>query len=176
MTIDKGQIGGIVGGVGIIMLAMALAINNLSGDSAPETHTRCGWNEIEICSPLCQHEFFHHCSTTDSCHARSSGIIFFISMLAALLSSLVALLGVYIRLFNDKIKLHIRWMLLLSALCCIVAVTTWLALATDSCYDPDWSHRYLGASAILPMIACLMFVVAAMLVWTQHKIGYETLL
>ena len=178
MAFDKGQVGGILGGVGLIMLLMAFPISNLSGGDNNGFSPRCGYLSIEICDPLCDDEAFRNCVSDHSCQMRDAGLVWLIFTIIAATISLIGLIGIFVKSVNYWIKQYIRYLFLVSAVCCVIAFTTWIGIgvSTGICYNTDWNDRYLGASLILSIGAVVIFVSAAILVWNQHKVGFETLL
>ena len=184
MPVNKGQLGGIFGGIGLLMLIMSLLINNLSGQDTDTNDTKCTWNKIEICDYNNCHEdsFKNGCKiSNDLCHQQNAGIIYLIFIIIAIVASLCGILGAFIGCINNKIQNYIRFLFLFSAICCIIAICVWIGIGSTSkiCYDPEWENhgRYVGGSIILPSISIFIFIIAMILVWSQHQKpnGYETL-
>eukprot|EP01084_Bolivina_argentea_P234187 394272_1 len=142
MGVNKGQIGGIIGSLGLLMLVMAFFINNLSGQDTNQRSTKCTWNKIEICAPDCKEDTFQEGCETDKdvCYTRDAGIVYLIFLLLAVLCSLIAVLSVFVRAINNKLKQYIRFLFLICAICCIIAITTWIGVGSNSkiCFDPNW--------------------------------------
>ena len=188
MPVDKGQIGGILGAMSILMIIMGLIMNNLSGqptykNSANESlSTTCGWNYMKICSPQCNRYSFETGCVDDndsgSCQTRNAGLIYIIFLILTLILSLIAVLGVFVSYFNQKVQHIIRYLFLCCGLLCLLVVLVWVIVGEKSkyCYDSEWNKRYLGGSIILPIISIFFYFIAMILVWKQHKVGYETLL
>ena len=182
MSVNKGQLGGIIGGVGFLMLLLAILINNLSGQDTDTEDTKCTWNSIEICidSRCRQDTFKNGCKhSKDFCQTQNAGLVYLIFLIMAIILSFIAVLSIFIKYINDKVNKYIRFGFLITTIFCLISITTWIGIGQSSkiCFNSSWNNRYLGGSIILPIVSCLVFMIATLLIWKQHKApnGYETL-
>eukprot|EP01084_Bolivina_argentea_P179483 310141_1 len=187
---NKGRIGAVFGLLGLVCIIVAMLSNNISGYEYTviflgvhvTTKLTCRWSTFDFCvNNQCENgvEYGTWCDNSsqasadgDWCEQQRGGQSFIAMLLIILIISLVAVLTAILSHLK-KVQKFVRWLFLISAILCIIAVVVWVGTSDSNnlCYDTDLDGLYWGASLILTVIACIMFVIAFALTFGAKKEG-----
>ena len=169
------QIGGITGGIGFILIMIAMIVNNLSGytggiGNAGQGIT-CKWDKFCYNYGIGQcYEYSDSICNIYNC-PKGAGQAWLAFSIIALFIGLIGVVLCFIS-FLKSIQPHIKWLFIASAICCAIANFIWIGENNNysenqfgqiiilGCYDTSFNSAYYGGSCILLWIAMIFQIIS----------------
>ena len=170
---DQKRIAGAVFGViGIILVAVALGIDEISGfyakKSSDDSLATCGWQKLTASSDFgsSSAKYSTYCDyDDDACDAETAGQCWFVFCILAIVGGVVGLGVEFLKRTKFTELSYFAAMLF-----CILALISFFA-KNGYCWDSDSIYdERLAASSIIMIINCLVFLIAG--VCSHDKSGY----
>ena len=188
------QIGGIIGGIGCLLIMIAMIVNNLSGYTGGVSYYHyqqigitCKWDKV--CSNYAMGECIEYSDSICNIYncPKGAGQSWLAFSIIGLFIGVIGVILCFIS-FLKFIQPHIKWLFIASAICCAIANFIWIGENNNlelsqynqqilklGCYDTSLNSCYYGGSCILLWIAMIFQVISFGLTFKKPE-DYENLL